>query len=128
MAQKQEWWGKGDALWGGETFTATKRNRELKIAKGDKFRIEKGRNNTITLVPSIDNNGTWKDSHSKKRPIKLKRFPGTRNRRAYSMMVRVAAGSQPMLLFLIERVNGSVAITNNAKNPDQNGGTASVER
>jgi len=129
MAQDDKpWWSKNHTLWGGETFRSSQTKPSLGIVTGDRFRVEKGSSNKITLIPHPNNQGTWKDSHSKSNPVKLTVFQGTPNEKAYSMMVTVSAGSTPVELFLIERPNGTIAITNNANNPGQNGGTASVER
>jgi len=128
MARKKDnpWWGIGDSLWGGETFASTQTKPLIGVAAGDKFRIEKGPKNK-TLVPHPKNTGTWKDSHNKKRPILLTQIRGTRNLRAFSMMVKITKNAKPTLLFLVERKNRTIAITN-IKDPGAGGGTASVER
>ena len=122
------WWSKNHTLWGGETFKSAVDRPRLGIKEGDRFRIEKGSNKKITLIPHPHNVGTWKDTHDKSNPIKLTTFSGTNNERAFSMMVTTAAGGTPTKLFLIERQNGTVAITENADDPGENGGTAAVER
>jgi|SRR5688572_6781727 hypothetical protein len=129
MAKKDRpWWGNGHTLWGGETFKSKHTRALLGIKAGDWFRIEQHSNNNITLIPHPENSGTWKDSHSNSNPIQLTELTGTPNERAYSMMVRITTGSQPKLLFFIERMNGSVAITDDVDDPGTDGGTASVER
>jgi len=123
------WWARNDSLWGGETFTSTETKPRLGIVSGDKFRVEKGPRNK-TLIPHPQNEGTWKDSHSKRKPIVLTQIRGTRYARVFSMMVKITKkpNSTPELLFLIERKNGTIAITDNFRDPGASGGTASVER
>jgi hypothetical protein len=120
--------GRKDSLWGGETLTSTETNDELGVETNDRFRIEKGPNNKLTLIPHPANLGTWKETHSKTNPIKLKKFRPTDFERAFAMMVTIKAGAQPMKLFLIERENGTIAVSDSAKDPGSNGGTAAVER
>jgi hypothetical protein len=129
MAKKDRpWWSKNHTLWGGETFASTQSKPRLGIRSGDKFRVEKGLKNNITLIPHPDNDGTWKDSHSKSNPIRLTAVPGTKNERAFSMMVKISSGAASTELFLIERKNGTIAITEDVTDPGASGGTASVER
>lgn len=128
MARKKDkpWWGLNDSLWGGETFDSTQTKAGLGIVAGDRFRVEKGRR--TTLIPHPQNAGTWKQSHSKRKPILLTRYRARRIARAFKMMVKVTKNSKPKPMLLIERKNGTIAITDNFNNPGAGGGTASVER
>jgi len=121
------WWGIGDSLWGGETFESKETKPLIGVVAGDKFRVEKGPKNT-TLVPHPKNTGTWKDSHSKRKPIVLSGRVRTRNLRAFKIMVKITKGSNPTPLFLIERKNRTIALSDDVNDPGSSGGTASVER
>jgi hypothetical protein len=123
-----EFWGNNDSLWGGETFTSKENRSTLAIKKGDQFRIEKGTRDDITLIPHPRNAGTWNDSHSKTKPIKLTKVddPGP-NRRAFSMMVQTSTGADPQELFLVERMGGSIAIKKQLKGPGHDDNSCSVE-
>jgi hypothetical protein len=120
--------GRKDSLWGGETLTSREDNSELGVKTDDVFRLEKGPKSKLTLIPHPQNSGTWKNSHSKSNPVKLKSFRPTDFERAFSMMVTINVGAQPKKLFLIERANGSIAIAESARGPGHEGGTAAVER
>ena len=123
-----EFWGKNDPLWGGETFTSRENRSTLGIKKGDQFRIEKGTKNAITLIPNPKNAGSWNDSHSKTRPIKLTKVADPApNRRAFSMMVKTTADSAAKELFLVERMGGSIAIKEKLKGPGHDDNSCSVE-
>jgi len=128
MADKPDnpWWTKGDTLWGGETFEATKESTTIGVKVGDRFRVEK-KPTAIYLIPDPANTGSWDKSQNKDHPIKLTRVPRKRNKRAFSMTVKFQGG-RTQTLFVVERENRSVAITDNVDNPEQNGGTASVRR
>ena len=128
MASGNDFFGRKDSLWGGETLTSTETNDELGVQDTDRFRVEKGPKNKLTLIPHPANLGTWKEAHSKTNPIKLKRFRPTDFERAFSMIVTITAGAEPRKLFLIERENGTIAIAESATDPGQEGGTAAVER
>ena len=123
-----DFWANNDPLWGGETFTSRENRSELAIKKGDQFRIEMGTKNNLTLIPNPKNAGTWNDSYSKTKPIKLTKVddPGP-NRRAFSMMVKTTAGSAAKKLFLVERMGGSIAIKKKLKGPGHEDGACSVE-
>jgi hypothetical protein len=123
------WWGNSDTLWGGETFASTQTKARLGVRSGDQFRIEKSPK-AVRLIPHPKNGGTWKNSHSKTAPVVMTRARVKRKRheRAFSMMVKITQGSAPTELFLIERKNGTIAITDDLSDPGTGGGTASVER
>jgi hypothetical protein len=60
MAKKDRpWWSKNHTLWGGETFASTQSKPRLGIRSGDKFRVEKGLKNNITLslTPTMTERG-----------------------------------------------------------------------
>ena len=128
-----DFFGRKDSMWGGETITCNDTNENLGVERGDVFRIEKGPRSKFTLIPHPNNQGTWKQSHNKSNPVKIKsrKHTPTAFVRAYSMMVTITQGAKPTKLFLVELENGTVAITNFAIH-GQGGGhdddMASVER
>jgi hypothetical protein len=135
MAKKPKpdvpWWGRGDALWGGETFEIKDVDEDvLGLAKGDLLRLEK-RGRSITLVPHPDNSGKWQDGHDKKHPIKLspiklkKTPPESFFKRAFSMLVKFSPRDDGHKFFLVEFKNDG-AIEIREKGPGADGGIASV--
>ena len=124
------WWGKKHTLYGGETFTSKETEDKIGIKVGDRFRVEKKGVN-ITLSPHPLNQGTLRDSNNEKKPLTLEKITAPKFERAYSMTATVTEQpNQPVLktLFLVEMVNGGVAIKANVNDPGSSDGTASVER
>jgi hypothetical protein len=123
------WWGKGHTLWGGETFKSKQTKGKLGVENGDLFRIEQDSAGVHTLIPHPQNKGTWKDTHDAANPIVLNDFPFPPFEKSFSMMVSITKDSAPKELFLFETVDeGAIAITDDIRDPGQDGSTASVER
>jgi len=116
-------WFRGDPIWGGETLTCKvvkpKVSRALGIRAKDQFRVEKGPNSRLTLIPNPRNKGTWKDSHSKSNPVRIDpEEKPTTYKRAYLMKVKIKKEDKQLTeLFLIELQNGTVAIAEKAVHP-----------
>jgi hypothetical protein len=129
-----DFWGRKDSMWGGETITCKERNANLGVEINDRFRVEKGPGIKLTLVPHPLNSGTWKDSHDKSHPVKVspRKHTPTVFIRAYSMKVKIKKNdTKPTKLFLVELENGTVAIANFAEHAEGGGADediASVER
>ncbi|HSC14866.1 MAG TPA: hypothetical protein VLI71_07090 [Gammaproteobacteria bacterium] len=123
MANRIEFFGRRDSLWGGETLKCNGLSRlagrRLGIKRNDKFRIERGPKQMFTLIPDPKNRGTWKESHNKSNPVKVspRKHTPTRFKRAYPMMVTTKKDAEPQLLFLVELGNGGIAITSSATAP-----------
>lgn len=132
----QPWWGKKHKFWGGETFTAKDDagldKPRLGINDGDRFRVEK-KAARRTLTPDYANNeGSLMDAQNQKNALNMEKVNPIKFVRAYSMMgtVRnpVTNVREPKELFLVERANGSVAITDDLDPKGGDDGTISVER
>ena len=128
------WWGKKHTLFGGETFTAEPEDGLdkplLGIVIGDRFRVEKNGVN-ITLTPHSSNEGTLRDAATNAmRPINLEKVTAPAYERAYAMHVAVEIDDQRVLktLYLVERPNGSVAITEVTNGIGSDDSTCNVER
>ena len=126
MAKKHHpWWTNDDSLFGGETFEAEETKSKLGVKKGDVFRLERrGRSNV--LIPHPSNQGAW--AHDKKNPVRLKKVDSKKNKRAFSMQVKLSPRGKPETFFLVERKNGTVAIRLDPDSSESNGGTASIRR
>jgi hypothetical protein len=136
MARQKKFWGRKDSMWGGETLTCIEVKPQDSVKLGvelkDKFRLEQGPGKSVTLIPDPDNRGTWKESHDKLKPVKVnpEKHRPTTFRRAHSMMVKIKKNAAAKQLFLIERENGTFAISSSAvhKEGELDHASAGVER
>lgn len=123
MANRIEFFGRRDSLWGGETLKVSgigrRASNRLGIKRNDQFRIERGPKQMFTLIPDPKNKGTWKESHDKSNPVKVspRKHTPTRFKRAYPMTVTIKKNAEPRRLFLIELANGGIAISSSATAP-----------
>jgi hypothetical protein len=131
MANHNGFFGRKDSLWGGETLKSTNTDARIFIETDDRFRVERGPNSKLTLIPHPKNKGLWKKAHNKANPVILRPFRTRRYKRVFSMSVTIKEPRKPiaaMKFFLVERRNGTVAIVEKVKGAGHDGGMASVER
>jgi len=124
MANRNEFFGRKDSLWGGETLRCNGpisrlAFRKLGIRRKDQFRIERGPKSMFTLIPNPKNKGSWKETYNRSNPVKVspKKHTPTPFKRAFPMMVAIKKGAKPRQLFLIELENGTMAISSSAVDP-----------
>ena len=132
------WWDIKDTIWGGETFTADDDEGDkpkIGIKNGDKFRVEKkGLSRTLSL--HTHNQGTLRNAQGNWNALKLDEAESEHYLRAYSMSASVELVNQetgqlqrvPLTLYLVERANGSVALTSVLNPVGGDDSTANVER
>src|SRR5262245_34035245 len=106
---QNDWWTKGDSLFGGETFESQDDSNTLGVKKGDFFRLEK-KGLQIRLTAKPTNAGSWGKLHDKNHPIKLKELKHPKlNKRVFVMQVKIQLKPPKKQKFwLVERKTGEI--------------------